>query len=127
MGIKKKIELVIIIIILIVALEVITANYTNRIIDLISDDAEKVINKLYLKEGGEEEIKKLKNDWLSKEDIFSCFIEHNELEKVTSSLIIFEENINNKEFNQALANGKEFIYWLNHFKQKEKLVLKNIL
>ncbi len=126
MGIKKEIGLVGVIIILIVALEIITVNYTNKIVDLIFADAEEVIEKLYRREN-ENNIEKLKNDWFEKEKILSYYIEHDELEKVTSSLIMLEENANNQEFNQALINGKEFIYWLNHFKQKDELILKNIL
>ncbi len=126
MGIKKEIGLVGVIIILIVALEIITVNYTNKIVDLIFADAEEVIEKLYRREN-ENNIEKLKNDWFEKEKILSYYIEHDELEKVTSSLIMLEENANNQEFNQALINGKEFIYRLNHFKQKDELILKNIL
>ena len=74
-----------------------------------------------------ESIHQLKKDWFDYEKRLSCYIEHNELEKVTSSMILLEENAKNHEYNQALANSKEFIFWLEHFKEKDELIWKNIL
>ncbi len=72
------------------------------------------------------EIETLKNYWTDKQDKLSFFIEHNELEKVTKCLVVLEENYKNEEYADALKDGKEFIYWLNHFKDKDTLNLKNI-
>ena len=68
----------------------------------------------------------MKKIWSKEEDKLSMFAEHNELEKVTTSLVLLEENIENGQFNEALANGKEFLYKLNHIKEKDNLELKNI-
>lgn len=73
-----------------------------------------------------DEIEELKNAWFSKQNKLSTFTEHNELEKVSERLISLEENTKNKEFNIALENCNQFIYWLNHFNEKDKLKLKNI-
>ena len=126
MGIKNEILLIIIIVVLIIFIEIITAKYTSKVVNLISYDAEKVLEELYNK-SVQDSIIKLKQDWMQKEDILSCYIEHDELEKVTSNLVLLEENAKNEEYEQALLNVREFIYWLNHFKEKDELFLKNIL
>ena len=126
MGIRNEIILIIIITIFIIFIEFITEKYTKNTVDLILADSESVFDELY-SNNVSESINKLKSDWMDKENKLSCYIEHDELEKVTSCLVLLEENANNKEYNQALANGREFIYWLKHFKQKDELILKNIL
>lgn len=126
MGIKKEVLLIIIILIFIIFIELITVKYTNKSVDLIIDDANVVFEDLYSRNVNES-IEKLKEDWFKIEEILSYYIEHDELEKVTSSLVLLEENAKNEEYEQALANEREFVYWLNHFKQKDELILKNIL
>lgn len=92
------------------------------------------INDLYksnkLKESNEEELNKeietLKTNWFKAQDKLAFFIEHDELEKVSKCLVVLEENCKNKEFTDALEDGNEFIYWLNHFREKDSLKLKNI-
>ena len=74
----------------------------------------------------EKKIGKLKENWLKKQDKLSYFSEHDELEKVSRCLITLEENVKNEEYEIALEDGSEFMYWLNHIKEKDKLELKNI-
>lgn len=126
MRFKKEIILIISITSFIILLEIITTKYTKKIVSSISQDANNVISELYEKNVGAS-IDNLKKNWYEKQNILSCYIEHNELEKVTSSLILLEENAKNKEYEQALSNSKEFLYWLEHFKEKDELLIKNIL
>ena len=80
----------------------------------------------YKKEEVKKELEKLKKDWFEKQDKLSFFIEHDELEKVSESLILMEENFKNEEYTMALQESQEFLYWLNHCKEKDELKLKNI-
>lgn len=73
-----------------------------------------------------EEIENLKTNWFKAQDKLAFFIEHDELEKVSKCLVVLEENCKNNEYTNALEDGKEFIYWLNHFREKDSLKLKNI-
>ena len=126
MGIKSELLLILIVLIFIITMQILTEKYTNKIVDLILYDSNIVFKELYSKnENGS--INKLKEDWFNVENKLSYYIEHDELEKVTSNLVLLEENAKNKEYEQALSNGREFVYWLNHFKQKDELILKNIL
>ena len=72
-------------------------------------------------------MKKFKDNWYEKQDKLSMFIEHDELEKVTRSLVVLEENSKNEEYETSLENIAEFKFWLYHFEEKEKMKLKNFL
>ncbi len=85
----------------------------------------KELEKLNEKEV-QKEIENLKKSWLEKQEKLSFFTEHDELEKVTECLIMLEENYRNQEYTIALQNSKEFLYWLKHFEEKDKLKLKNV-
>ena len=74
----------------------------------------------------DEKIKKLKSDWKKEEDKLSIFAEHNEVEKVTACLVLLEENTKNEQYDDALANGKEFIYRLEYITEKDDIKLKNV-
>lgn len=111
-------------------------NYLGEIeekINLVNLNIEEV-NALYksgkLEKNNEEslnkEIENLKTNWFKSQDKLAFFIEHDELEKVSKCLVVLEENCRNKVYTDALEDGKEFIYWLNHFREKDSLKLKNI-
>ncbi|MBR3614924.1 MAG: DUF4363 family protein [Clostridia bacterium] len=140
MKLKKEFFLVIGISVFIIVLEIVTNIITeksvekieNQINEINSDLAKisdmNIENEKYksYKMELERKIDKLKSSWFEEQDKLCVFSEHNELEKVSKCLIVLEENTRNKEFEIALSDGKEFLYWLNHIKEKDKLELKNI-
>lgn len=93
-----------------------TVNYLDKIGKLERNQKEDVLKK----------IENLENVWQDNQNKLSYFIEHDELEKVTKCLIVLEENFENEEYANSLEDCKEFIYWLEHFKEKDSLKLKNI-
>lgn len=140
MRLKKEFLLVFFIISFIIILELITNHFSKESVDKIYKEITSVNSNLeennLKKENNtlekseikalEEKIKKLKKDWLIEQNKLSAFFEHDELEKVTKCIIVLEENAKNEEYTDALEDGKEFIYWLNHFKEKDTMELKNI-
>ena len=140
MKLKKEIFLIIGISIFIIFLEIITNLITEESIKFIGEEIEEInfsLSKIkdmnfegeeYKEFKGdiEKKIGKLKENWLKKQDKLSYFSEHDELEKVSRCLITLEENVKNEEYEIALEDGSEFMYWLNHIKEKDKLELKNI-
>ena len=140
MKIKKEIILISVIIICVVILEVITSSITKKSVEKTTQELDKIVDSLEealilkendliteeFKENIKKEIKNFKDNWFNEQDKLSIFTEHDELEKVSSQLIILEENAKNEEYETALENSAEFKYWLNHFKQKEELVIKNV-
>lgn len=140
MKLKKEIFLIIGISIFIIFLEIITNLITEESIKFIEEEIKEInfsLSKIkdmnfeeqeYKEFKGdiEKKIGKLKENWLKKQDKLSYFSEHDELEKVSRCLITLEENVKNEEYEIALEDGSEFMYWLNHIKEKDKLELKNI-
>ena len=140
-DLKKEIILVITIIVIVIILEIVTNSISKETVTFILKKAEDVVKELeeikkldedtiLIYENRKKElnfnIKMLKEDWLEKQEILALYVEHDELEKVTENLILIEENTRNNQYTQALQYVREFEYWLNHFKEKDRLVLKNI-
>lgn len=140
MKVKIEIVFVFIIFICIVILELLTNYVSEKSVNAISEEVNQVIERLEyarkLKKDGilddntksdlKIKIENLKKNWEKEEEKLSIFAEHDELEKVTKCIIVLEENSKNEEYESALEDGIEFIYWLNHFKDKDKLAWKNI-
>lgn len=137
MKIKKEIILIVVVIVGIFVLEYVTSRISNNSVSYIygkiEDITKEIEDKLENDETGEElknkineDLGNLKDEWFKKENKLSIYIEHDELEKVSHSIIRMEENSKNEEYNNALENGAEAIYYLNHFKEKNKFVLKNV-
>ncbi len=140
MKLKKEVILIIIILISIIILDFVT-NYISEKsvkeimakldeISILIETAKYQNNQNELssetEKNLEEKVSNLKNEWNNKQNKLAMFVEHDELEKVTISIVLLEENIKNLEFVNAQENEAEVKYWLNHFKEKEKLNLKNI-
>ena len=140
MKLKKEVILIIGISVFIIFLEIITniitENSVKRIEEMINNinyKLNEILNisnndtkYMQLKKEIENKIETLKREWLIEQDKLSIFSEHDELEKVTRCLITLQENTKNEEYEIALEDGSEFLYWLNHIKEKDKLELKNI-
>ena len=140
MKLKKEIILIFGISIFIIVLEIVTnliTEYSSRniedkiksvnyLLDNIKDMKLDTEEYYECKNDVENKIKDLKKEWFIEQNKLSYFSEHDELEKVSKSLIDLEENAKNEEYKMALEDGKEFEYWLNHVKEKDKLELKNI-
>ncbi len=140
MKIKKEYVLIALIIIGIFVLELVTNYISKQSVVKISENANEVIESLEkahdLKDQNivdeafidklDEKLKKLRENWNEEEDKLAMFAEHNELEKVTTAIVLLEEYTKNEQYDDALANGKEFLYRLKHIKEKDDLKLKNI-
>lgn len=140
MKLKKEFFLVFFILSFIIILELITNYISQNTVDKIYEKMNKInlsLEEINIKKENNtlnkkeqnlilEKIDKLKKEWLAEENKLSLFFEHDELEKVTKCMIVLEENVKNEEYTIALEDGKEFIYWLYHFKEKDSMKFKNI-
>lgn len=101
-----------------------------NLVNLKLEEVKNLYDNDNLEASNEEELKgkieSLKAEWFNAQNKLAFFVEHDELEKVSECLVVLEENFKNKEYTNALEAGKEFIYWLNHFREKDALKLKNI-
>lgn len=70
-------------------------------------------------------IEKIKEDWYSINYKMSYYIEHDELEKVNSSMVKFEESFKLKEYKEGMTELENCKYILKHIKDKESINIIN--
>ena len=132
---KKEIIICIIVVIAIVLGNVITQNYTNESVKILSDELDELKinlnNKLEKQEEKPKEelskkIEKITNDWELRHDKLAYYIEHNELEKVEDNLTSLNSLISTEEYAEAIKELDKSIFILKHIEEKTKLSIKNI-
>ena len=126
----KEIIVCILVVILIISMDLLSNNYTKKVFFSINDSLGNLRNEM-LKEDKDvnkinDEIKKVEQEWNKKLNILSCYIEHNELEKVARQLTLIKGNIDVEEYNQAVPQLDDCVYVINHIKDKESLLLRNL-
>ena len=100
---KKELIICIIIIILIILGNILTEKYTansvKSILESLSELREEIINNFenINREESLEKVKKIEEDWKKYYYLLAYFIEHDELEKIETSLIGIESYIEAEE------------------------------
>lgn len=126
----KEIIVCILVVILIISMDLLSNNYTKKVFFSINDSLGNLRNEM-LKEDKDvnkinDEITKVEQAWNSKLNLLSCYIEHNELEKVARQLTLIKGNIDVEEYNQAVPQLDDCVYVINHIKDKESLLIRNL-
>lgn len=126
----KEIIVCILVVILIISMDLLSNNYTKKVFFSINDSLGNLRNEM-LKEDKDvnkinDEITKVEQEWNSKLNLLSCYIEHNELEKVARQLTLIKGNIDVGEYNQAIPQLDDCVYVINHIEDKESLLLRNL-
>ena len=126
----KEIIVCILVVILILSMDLLSINYTKKVFFSINDSLGNLRNEM-LKEDKDvnkinDEITKVEQEWNSKLNLLSCYIEHNELEKVARQLTLIKGNIDVEEYNQAVPQLDDCVYVINHIKDKESLLIRNL-
>ena len=126
----KEIIVCILVVILIFSMDLLSNNYTKKVFFSINDSLGNLRNEM-LKEDKDQnkindEIKKVEQEWNKKLNILSCYIEQNELEKVARPLTLIKGNIDVGEYNQAISQLDDCVYVINHIKDKESLLIRNL-
>ena len=121
-----------IILVLIFVGEFITENYTKETIDKISQDlmemrSQIVNDKKINVDNDKKKIDDINSYIESRHDKLSYYIEHNELNKVRTELVILESDIDVEDYQDAVVRIDNSISILNLIKEKSKFNLKNIL
>lgn len=125
----KEIIIIIAVIILVVTINIITQNYTNDSLEAISSELAQ-LKKDIKSENNNDTLQNIivdiENEWDKKEGKLSYYIEHEELEKVGTQVMIIKSNMETQEYNYGIAEIDKCIFILEHIKEKEQLNLKNI-
>ena len=126
---KKEAIITIIIIILILAGEWITQNYTNKKLSKLQEDLSSLKEEILAENDVDTLIQKTEdiyNNWEKENEILSYYLEHNELEKVNTQIILIKGYLESDAPQDSIPDLEEGIYILEHIKEKETFNLKNI-
>ncbi len=127
---RKQIIIIIFIIILIIIANTVSQFYIKNFFDSISEDLNKIEDKLISNNSEtselEKEIENIENKWNSKHDYFACFIEHDELEKVETQLISISANIKVNDYGKSVDEVEKCKFIIKHIKEKDSLKIVNI-
>lgn len=137
---QKEIFIVVIIIIAIIIAHMVTQNYTKESISIMKeklDEIEQIAKKIDEsekkniegKESKEELSKKINNireQWRNINRKMAFYIEHDELEKVNTSLIIMEGYLTMEDYSQSIPELENCEYILQHIQDKQSLQIINL-
>ncbi len=126
----KEIIICILVVIFIFSLDFISNNYTKRVFFNMNEELAILRNEMTNESKDEEKInkkiKEVEDKWYKNIKLLSCYIEHNELEKVQRQITLIKGNIDVKEYNQATPQLDECKFIINHIIDKESLLIRNI-
>ena len=116
---KRELIITIIIVIIIIISGILTQKHTEKVKEsMISREKS---NDIYLID-----INSIYEDWLKKDQVLSYYLEHNELEKVNTSIRTAKGFIEAKELEESIAELETCLSILEHIEEKQEVSLKNI-
>lgn len=124
----KELIIIITIIIAIIALDLITNNFTEATVTIFEQD----LKQLRISLENEDELKNvneintIKEKWKVKYDKLAFYIEHDELEKVGTEFTKLSSYIDTKEYEEAISELDTVDFILKHIKDKEKFSIQSV-
>ena len=124
----KEIIIVIVVIALIIGLDIITNNYTEASVSILSDELNILREDILQedKENAQTQMMNIKNIWEEKYNILAYYIEHDELEKVETELTSLGAFLNVEEYRECISELDKTIFVLEHIEEKEKFDVRSI-
>lgn len=123
---KKEIVISIVIIIFIVIGDILLQKYTENSFDLIEDKLSTIKDNLEDKEKSLSQIDVVNEEWNKRFNILTCFLEHDELEKIKTQLVVIKSGVQVNDAEYAYEEIDKAIYILNHLKDKQSLKWDNL-
>lgn len=124
----KELIICTVIIIIIVTLDIFLQNYTKNstteIEEILSEIKESVENKDTTKQN--DKLNLLEQTWEDKHNKLAYYIEHDELEKVDSSIVKVRHFLENGDIPSAIAELETGKFVLKHIEDKYKFNFQNI-
>lgn len=124
----KELIICIIIIFVIISLNTITQNYTKYSIQKMNSNLD-IVKELVIEGNNEkttEGLKKMREDWNETYEKLTYYLEHDELEKVSTKLANIGANIQTEEKAECIASIEECKYVLEHIREKIEFKIQNI-
>ena len=123
----KEITISVILLVFIFTANYLTRNYTQKSIEEVTQNLESL--KTEMLEKGEqtgEKYDELEKVWLEKYEVLAYYIEHDELEKVSSELFQLKGSIQTDQVDEGIPTIENCKFILDHIKDKDKFEIKNI-
>ena len=124
----KELIIIIVVIFFVVGLDIITNKYTKKTLEILSSDLsrlrEYILGEDKIK--SEEQMKKIKQNWEKRYKILAFYIEHDELEKVETQMVILEADIGVEEFKHCISELETIIFILEHIQEKEEMHFRSV-
>lgn len=123
---KKEIVISIVIIIFIVIGDILLEKYTENSFDLIGNKLSTIKDNLEDKEKSLLQIDEVNEEWNKRFNILTCFLEHDELEKIKTQLVVIKSGVQVNDTEYAYEEIDKAIYILDHLKDKQSLKWDNL-
>jgi len=127
---QKELVISIIVLVCIFGLNYITQKNTDNTVQSVSSKLEIVRNDVTQEEVDKEKATLDANDafdkWEEFDDTLAYYIEHNEIEKVTTALTSVKSYVEMELYDDSVEAIDKCIYILDHIHQKEMVTLDNI-
>lgn len=126
----KELIIIIIIIVVVIIGNVITQSNTNKSVEVMSKELEtfksEILSENISKKEIQEHISQINNTWEERFEKLAYYIEHDELEKVTTELTKLKADVETGNNDFAIENLESCIFILEHIKDKSALKIVNI-
>lgn len=127
---NKELIICIVVVITIFGLNYITQNNTDRVVEemkkYLEDTKQELLAKPPNYEKAKEKAEETFNKWEELDDIMAFYIEHDEIEKVTTAITSTKSFVEMEDDSQSVDSIDRCKYILEHIDEKEKFTIDNI-
>ena len=128
MKFAKEYLIIVVILVVVFVTDYLTNKRLVESVGWMKDGITSIENKISEQKEWEaqEEFYELEEKWKQETEKLSLFVEHDELEKVSTNIVIIESNFETDETDKVLENIAELRFLLEHIEEKNQLKLKNV-
>ncbi len=127
---NKELLISIAVIVAIIILDIITTNYTEHAIYILSQKIEAIkediLNERTEKNNLKKQVNQLQEEWTNHYKKLAYYLEHDELEKVKTKITRINGYIEQEEYKDTYVELEETSFILQHIADKEKFSVQSI-
>jgi len=131
---KKEMIICIFIVIVIVIANIVTQNYTTKIVGELNSKLEALETEItdigesedIAKDSVKNKIEEIEKYWEDVHSKLAYYIEHDELEKVETDIVGINSSIETNDYEQVLSKIDESKFILRHIEDKYAFTLENV-
>lgn len=125
---KKELIICLVIVTGIIVGDIFLQKYTNKTLDSINDKLVNLKNDIKITDNFDmNKIHEINNEWEDNFEILTCYLEHEELEKIKTQLVVISSGMEVCDSDYVYEEIDRAIYIIDHIESKQMLKLDNIL